>query len=418
MHSIETRFVHMKKSVTKRPRSEDEAAVAAVRQTHTSSIATPSKGSPSTSQRRLPPALIVVGTYHSVMAGLALRSAGQVGGVTPGAPQVASKFLLKFSIKHHVGCVTGVAVCDRYIASCGTDERLFLFTVKDRGGQVADLGSLAPASEVRTLAFQGNQHLICGCLDGTVSVYRTRDWESILAVQVHEKSVQSLALHPNGALCVTVGSDRFVAMLDMTTGKLITKLKLSASPAAGVPSQILFSSDATAELFAVVMPFEVTVFETRTGAVRGKISIDKKPPNEIHSACFIDLDGLGTMILLGTESGRIYAVPCKSSSLDAAAPLEVNLSSHRCAFVGVPAEIVTAQASIKDEAKKKYPTHHATRVKTLSLLPGTTDVLVSTDTNGAIVASRVVPSDGRVELSYQTSANCQGRVTSLTGLSR
>jgi hypothetical protein len=397
-------------------------------------------------QGRLPGALLVVGTYHSVMAGLALRSAAT--GVkkssdvsAPASP--AYKFFLKFSIKHHVGCISNVAVCDRYIASCGTDERLFLFTVKDRGGQLADLGSLAPASEVRTLTFHGNHHLICGCIDGTVNVYRTRDWESILAVQVHEKAVESLAMHPNGALLVTVGLDRFVSMLDMTSGKLITKMKLGGTTASGVPTQIIFSADPSAAYFAVVLPYEIHVFETRNGSLKGKYIIDKKPPNEIHCATFVcptstssssttpeaSMTDLPTVhlqyLVLGTEAGKLLSVRGVELLDPTAEPTVISVNKREARIIGVPEDIVASQASIKDETKKKYPTCHATRVKTLSVLPGTTDVVLSADTNGALLATRLETTaaavgahEEEVVMRFQCSANCQGRVTSVAALSR
>ncbi|KEG06808.1 protein MAK11, partial [Trypanosoma grayi] len=97
-------------------------------------------------------ALLVVGTYHSVMAGLVFRR---------------KKFEMLFSIKHHVGCINSVAVGERYMASAGTDERVFLFTNKCQqrltprereklraagaslGVRLADLGHVSPPSEVR-----------------------------------------------------------------------------------------------------------------------------------------------------------------------------------------------------------------------------------------------------------------------------
>ncbi|ORC86794.1 protein MAK11, partial [Trypanosoma theileri] len=61
-------------------------------------------------------ALLVIGTYHSVMAGLVFRR---------------DRLALLFSIKHHDGCINTIAVGDKYIASAGTDERVFLFTNKN-----------------------------------------------------------------------------------------------------------------------------------------------------------------------------------------------------------------------------------------------------------------------------------------------
>ncbi|ORC86797.1 uncharacterized protein TM35_000262490, partial [Trypanosoma theileri] len=215
-------------------------------------------------------ALLVIGTYHSVMAGLVFRR---------------DRLALLFSIKHHDGCINTIAVGDKYIASAGTDERVFLFTNKnhqshltpaeraklraaavvntndgnDRSGvcmrvRPADLGSIAPPSEVRCLLLTTNgQQLLCGCTDGQLIVYRTRDWSVTLAIPLHEKCVNAIAVHPgnsqqnnnnnknnnnnnnnnknnknknnssSGVLAVTVGSDRHVAVVDLARGRLLSK---------------------------------------------------------------------------------------------------------------------------------------------------------------------------------------------------
>lgn len=190
-------------------------------------------------------AFVVLGTYHSVMLGLLLRD---------------EKFFLKFSIKHHVGCVNAVAVCSKYIATCGYDERVFLFTSKDStpsarsgpGGDgsanvnplhLADLGSLTPPHEVTCMQWASkSQFLLCGCSDGSLLAYRSRDWSIALHLPVHERRVNSMAVHPGtkgmssggGRLAVTVGSDRFVAVLDLISGKLLTKWKLRT----GMPAKL------------------------------------------------------------------------------------------------------------------------------------------------------------------------------------
>ncbi|XP_050340392.1 uncharacterized protein LOC126766702 [Bactrocera neohumeralis] len=156
------------------------------------------------------------------------------------------KFYLKFAIKHHVGNVNDVAVTNRYVASCGADERVFLFTNKaeqkltaaqraklQAAGEtmavrLADLGSLTPPCEVLCLCFTtGSQFLLCGCADGRLLVYRTRDWMLNNSLDVHEKGLVSLAVHAQsgGALVISVGADRSVAVLDLAEEKIITKWK-------------------------------------------------------------------------------------------------------------------------------------------------------------------------------------------------
>jgi WD40 repeat protein len=313
------------------------------------------------------------------MAGLALRS---------------NKFLLKFSVKHHVGCVHQVAVCDKYIASCGSDERLFLFTAKDRGGQVSDLGSLAPASEARCIAWHGNQYLVCGCADGTVAIYRSRDWESLLALPVHQKAVNAIAVHPSGAIAVTVGADRNLAVLDMIAAKLITREKLKGKDE---PLGVLYN--AAASRFLIFTAYDVTVFDTRTVTQVAHFAVERRPANEIHCVCFVS----ETAICIGSENGTISRI---DNVMDPACPLTA------LALVGVPAEIIDAQKTISDETKKKHPTKHATRVKCL-VFRG--DTLISADANGALIASRFGAGS---ELMYRCSANCQGRITSVDLIER
>lgn len=184
--------------------------------------------------RRCDHALLVIGTYHSVMAGLILRR---------------DKFLMKFSVKHHVGSLNAVAATDKYIATSGVDERIFLFTNKAQqrlspvareklreagqplGIRLADLGSLAPPAEATCLRFtEGSQHLLCGLGDGQLLAYRTRDWSVALSLPVHERAVRAVGCHPRsgGALVVTVGDDRAVAVLDLARARLMTKWKYTS----------------------------------------------------------------------------------------------------------------------------------------------------------------------------------------------
>uniref|UniRef100_A0A0A9WCF0 Protein MAK11 n=1 Tax=Lygus hesperus TaxID=30085 RepID=A0A0A9WCF0_LYGHE len=137
-------------------------------------------------------AFLMIGTYHSVCAGLVFKK---------------NKFFITFSVKHHVGCINDVAMCDKYMVSCGGDERVLLYTNKSASSahgnalsskqrhtlraageilplKLAHLGSLTPPSEVRCVCFARSRlssstssslYLLCGCEDGQLLCYRTRD---------------------------------------------------------------------------------------------------------------------------------------------------------------------------------------------------------------------------------------------------
>eukprot|EP00331_Platyophrya_macrostoma_P021751 CAMPEP_0176456064 /NCGR_PEP_ID=MMETSP0127-20121128/31046_1 /TAXON_ID=938130 /ORGANISM="Platyophrya macrostoma, Strain WH" /LENGTH=387 /DNA_ID=CAMNT_0017845913 /DNA_START=179 /DNA_END=1342 /DNA_ORIENTATION=+ len=352
-------------------------------------------------------ALVVLGTYHSVMAGLVLRANQR-------------KMLLKFSVKHHVGCVTRVAVCDKYLATTGSDERLFLFTAKDRGAQISDLGSLAPASEVTAMAWHGNHFLVVGCADGTVGVYRSRDWESVLAVEVHEKPIADLALHPTGPLAVTVAMDRQLALIDMSSGRLITRTKL---PVGTVPVKLCFSPGNGSHI-VLVHTFGVMVFETRTFQMVHTFAVERQPANELHCGLFVtpedNVEGASQRhtFVVGDESGNLRYISIDVSSTPKEESADQTSTgtqtfSAPLQWTDIPQTILDAQSHIKDETKKKYPTVHATRVKALGLRNGW---LISADANGCVLVGVVDTTSNLIR--YVCSANCQGRITHLDVLAQ
>lgn len=313
-------------------------------------------------------ALLVVGFYQGLMIGLVLK-----GG----------KFYMKFSTKHHVGSVNAVAVTDRCIASSGTDERVFLFTNKllssaslspearwklraaghATGVRLADLGSVSPPAEIVCVAFASHsQFLFCGSMEGQLLVYRTRDWSVSAAMNVHDRRLQALAVHPTsqGALVVTAGADHMLAVIDVVREKLLTKRKYlsgstplangaSAEKQTGKrqkkkgkpeseeqerlfspllrreePAGVLFSS--TGEWLVVYSPQACEVFygATMQLAVQYHNMLHPQPADEIHTALWMDIllplspsssSSVGaaaevpsvteSILLIGDESGRV-----------------------------------------------------------------------------------------------------------------
>ncbi|RNF15656.1 uncharacterized protein Tco025E_05463 [Trypanosoma conorhini] len=381
-------------------------------------------------------ALLVIGTYHSVMAGLVYRR---------------GKFGMLFSVKHHEGCVSSVAVGDKYMASAGTDERVFLFTNKHQrslsaterqrlraagesaGVRLADLGHVSPPSEVRCLLFiADSQHLLCGCADGQLVMYRTRDWTVGRSLPLHEKSVTGIAAHPgsDGALAVTIGADRHVAVVDLAKGRLLSKWRYntalaeapSARPrgAAGeadgsegqpcakraklerrdCPHTVKFSP--SGRYFTILSSHAFAVHETATmGLVARYRAASPQPCEELHVFAFVDDD---TMIF-GNESGAMLACRGPWGSEDA--------RPRECSLSPVAARLPAAPEQPVGDTKKpqRHPTHHATRLKALYYAERT---VFSMDAAGTVIAWLVGDlHDAALTLTYVCSANCQGRVTTM-----
>lgn len=431
-------------------------------------------------------ALLVIGNYHAIMAGLVLKK---------------EKFYLKFAIKHHVGNVNDIAVTDRYVASCGADERVFLFTnkaeqrvtsaqrVKLRAAgeslsvRLSDLGSLTPPSEVLCLEFTaGSQYLLLGCADGQLVVYRCRDWTISNSLEVHGKALISFAVHPAsaGTLAVSVGADRSVAVLDLAKGRLLTKWKYTATPviagkdkgegAAAVEEEEEDSSEEDEEdedeeddeeketekmkaeaaakkaqesahpphskrakrdgahvlqrLFALEEPVKVVFspagthfliqarfsFVLYSAAAMAAVGVFRlpqppQPEHEMHTCTLLD----ETTVLVGNESAQLHYWRLGGNG----GQLKPVVFRYPEPLRAEAAALLARPVDREAEVRRKNPLRHVSRLKGLHRVGGT---LFTLDANAIVVTWGLEVGsgvDGPVALTYVTSANCQGRATSL-----
>ncbi|KAG5497687.1 hypothetical protein JKF63_03953 [Porcisia hertigi] len=383
-------------------------------------------------------ALLVVSTSDAVMAGLVYRK---------------EKFYMKFSVKRHVGRINSAAVTERYIASSGVDERVFLFTnkaeerltaatrkrMRESGEplavRLADLGSVAPPAEVTALAFaDGSQRLLCGCTDGLLIIYRCRDWSVSTTLTVHERAVVGLAVHPgsHGSLAVTIGEDRFVAVLDLVKGKLLTKWKYNPSPAlpekasstsedcARVECQkpsafatpreepigVLFSPEGTRLI--IFSRFSFVVYEVAVLQPICSLRYSHPQPlDEIHCCAFFS----ETALIIGTEAGKLTVCHLEGTPdkpVHLTAPLSPVPVTYPRSLHTEAEELLAAPVRVEVETRQKNPLRHVNRVKALQVQGST---VFSIDANGIVIAwHATTKATDPLSLQFVVSANCQGRV--------
>ncbi|RHW72794.1 hypothetical protein DPX39_040043300 [Trypanosoma brucei equiperdum] len=432
-------------------------------------------------------ALLVIGTYHSVMAGLLYRR---------------RRFGLLFSIKHHVGCINAVTAGGgaKYMASAGTDERVFLFTNKShsvqkqlkllkkkqkrqakrlkKGGEpcengvemeetlafagpsaetnsgssaeplalrLTDLGHVSPPSEVRCMKITSNSQLmLCGCTDGQLITYRTRDWSINSAIPLHEKCISSIALHPGSnndggsgaALAITCSAeDHHIVVVDLLRGRLLSKWRYStslataisrysankdnggrdnvASPAAAQttsdsdepgrpvklakwerhdePREVHFSP--VGSYFAVLSSHALLVYETATmrAVAHYRAPSPLQPHNEMHTFCFMDEQ----TIMIGDESGNIRCCcgPWQGACVPGIVERRIPHGSEGgnvgvCGTNNSSGDTTGSFAAGSDASQHsgRHPTKHSTRVKALHCAGRT---LFSLDAAGVAIAWNV-----------------------------
>lgn len=79
---------------------------------------------------------------------------------------------------------------------------------------------------VTCLAFAARAHLLSAAEDGTLALFRARDWAVLRTLRGHAGRVNAVGVHPSGKLALSVGSDRTLRLWDLMrgTGAASTKL--------------------------------------------------------------------------------------------------------------------------------------------------------------------------------------------------
>ena len=88
------------------------------------------------------------------------------------------------------------------------------------------------------LVFPSRSHLMSASEDGTLCLFRARDWAVLRALKGHKGRVNAIAIHPSGKVALSVGKDRALRMWDLMRGKGVASTKLGKGACCGgrVPS--------------------------------------------------------------------------------------------------------------------------------------------------------------------------------------
>lgn len=76
------------------------------------------------------------------------------------------------------------------------------------------------------LTFPSRSHLLSASEDGTLCLFRARDWAVLRVLKGHKGRVNSVAVHPSGKVALSVGKDGALRMWDLMRGKGCASTKL------------------------------------------------------------------------------------------------------------------------------------------------------------------------------------------------
>lgn len=225
---------------------------------------------------------LIAGSYEKLLYGIqctisTTATTTTSDGQAPTLPSASSgiEFRLEplFIFPAHVSCIKAVSASPnggKWLATGSTDEIVKVWDLRRRkeiGGLMHHEGKHRdPTSSSRVrysprilltyypltgsityLNFPSRSHLLSASEDGTLCLFRCRDWAVLRALRGHKGRVNCVAIHPSGKLALSVGKDRTLRMWDLMRGKGSASTKLGkgmhfATPFHIVQAFILFSA--------------------------------------------------------------------------------------------------------------------------------------------------------------------------------
>eukprot|EP00656_Telonema_subtile_P048191 TRINITY_DN5671_c0_g1_i3.p1 TRINITY_DN5671_c0_g1~~TRINITY_DN5671_c0_g1_i3.p1 ORF type:complete len:386 (+),score=77.62 TRINITY_DN5671_c0_g1_i3:199-1356(+) len=258
--------------------------------------------------RAATPLRVAIGTYDKQVCGLEWPAGEE------------SRTLFAFTA--HLGCVKTLAGCGKYFVSGATDESIRVFNMQT----LKDLGTLFHhTGTITALAFHKRSHLFSGSEDGTICVWRTRDWEMLTALQAQEPVVD-IALHESGRLLLATYKNRVIRMWDLVKGRCGWKKNL---PKVG---EIVVWGNTPETEFAVAAGSTVTCYQD------GQVTFTME--NEAPVLAMVSIPQFN-LLICGTADGRIQMWSCVDGTRTAVLgahqerirSLEMNVEDGACYLV-------------------------------------------------------------------------------------
>ncbi|KAG6879939.1 hypothetical protein C0992_009297 [Termitomyces sp. T32_za158] len=260
---------------------------------------------------------IVAGSYEKLLYGLHGTVSPSPPSSSPDCPYTVDLTPI-FIFPAHVSCIKAVAASPaggKWLATGSADEIVKVWDLRRRkevGGLMHHEGSITH------LVFPSRSHLLSASEDGTLCLFRARDWSVLRALRGHKGRVNSVAVHPTGKVALSVGRDRALRMWDLMRGRgsASTKLTKGASP---LPLPGFSPADAyvCAEAEVVRWSTDGSLFAVQTGTTIDMYTTSMEVlhtithPSRLHDVHFCRrVVGDGELLLAAAEDKlvTIYAI--------------------------------------------------------------------------------------------------------------
>lgn len=233
----------------------------------------------------LPDIEIIVGTYTDFLLGYQLV-------------QNDDKVQLKatFADKSHAGSLKCVAVQGPWVASGGSDDRIFIYDMRTRK-QSHILHS--HTGTVNAVVFSPDlTHLLSASADGHMMATRVGTWttEGDWRKAHAGSPVTHIACHPSSRLALSLGGDQILNTWNLVKGRVAYRTNLKSKRTLGSsPDCLSWSTDG--KHFTLSGPLAIEIWNIETASV---LRHTKTPSKPICVAWLSEVD-----CLVGLENGSI-----------------------------------------------------------------------------------------------------------------
>ncbi|OAD78482.1 hypothetical protein PHYBLDRAFT_62755 [Phycomyces blakesleeanus NRRL 1555(-)] len=207
---------------------------------------------------------IITGTYERILYGI---NAYWENADDDSSSKPSLKLEPIFIVPAHTGCIRTVAIGGHFLASGSADEIIRLYDVKKR----KEYGSLGGhhQGDVTDIKFHG-KYMFSTSDDGTICLWRTKDWEFLKTLKGHKGRINSLAIHPSGRIALSVSSDRTVILWNLMSAKKASMTKLYRDEGLVV----LWNTDGTK--YAIMFDRKINVYNVSDAQVMTTIEHKSK----------------------------------------------------------------------------------------------------------------------------------------------
>jgi protein MAK11 len=120
-----------------------------------------------------------------------------------------------FAYAPHTASIRAAAAAGEWLVTSSTDESLKVYDMTTK----RELGTITRSEGMVTcLEFYGSTHLFCGTERGDILAWKSHHWEQLPSLKGHTDRVNSVSVHPSGALALSVSKDKTLKLWDLSKG--------------------------------------------------------------------------------------------------------------------------------------------------------------------------------------------------------